>query len=191
MTQRGATQVTTVGPDLNEAAYYIAFEMFHLRYYAEVFERSPQPSRFRGAFGERIGQAYEYCFLLHLRVLLDFFYREPGKRTDDVWVGHFRAVDGFESAYPKTLYSQPAGVSKISAHLNKRLAHFTEVRWKEKLLHLDMESYRQYWLGLLVLFDKFESALTGTPKDLFDRRMKALIDTCDHEDHIRQPTRTS
>src|SRR5713101_4238606 len=165
-------------PDLNEAAEYIAFEMFHLRYYAEVFEKCPAPRRFRSVFGERIGTAYEYSFLLHLRVLLDFFYREPKPGSDDVWVGHFRSVMGFDEVYGETLCAPPEGALAISRHLNKRLAHFTEVRWKEKDQHIGMESYRLYWIALLKLIDKFEAALTGTPKDEFDRRMTAFRETC-------------
>jgi hypothetical protein len=175
-------------PDLNEAAKYIAFEMFHLRYYAAVFEECPEHRRFRSALGERIGQAYEYSFLLHLRVLLDFFYREPKPGGDDVWVGHFRSITGFEKAYGEALYTPPEGALTISRHLNKRLAHFTEVRWKEKDQHIGMESYRFYWITLLNLIDKFEAALSGTPKDEFDRRMNAFSESCDHQTHIRMPT---
>jgi hypothetical protein len=175
-------------PDLNEAAKYIAFEMFHLCYYAEVYEQCPEQRRFRSAFGERIGQAYEYSFLLHLRVLLDFFFRNPRPGYDDVWVGHFSSMPGFKTAYPKDCYLRPDGALAISRHLNKRLAHFTEVRWKEKDRHIGMESYRPYWRTILKLIDKFEAALTGTPKTEFDQRMRELRASCDHQLYIRKPS---
>lgn len=124
--------------DLDEAASTIAFEMFHLRYYAEVYESCPPPYRFRTEFGERIGQAYEYSFLLHLRVLLDFFYKKPEK--DDVCVSHFPNREVAE----EVRRCRPEGVERVSTNLNKRLAHFTEFRWKGEQKHLSLDDYRPY-----------------------------------------------
>jgi len=169
--------------DLTEAAYYVCFEMFHLRYYADVYERAPKDRRFRAMFGERIGQAYEYSFLIHLRVLLDFFFRPP-THSDDVWVRDFEDNPGFSAAYPNNLYTKPTGALETATQLNKRLAHFTDMRWKEKSTHWGMESYRVYWIHLLVLIDAFEIALTGLPKATFDERMKAFKSSSDHESFI-------
>jgi hypothetical protein len=171
-------------PDLSEAAFTISFEMFHLRYYVATYNNTPEKRRFRAAFGERIGQAYEYSLLLHLRVLLDFFYRKPKQDQDDVWVGHFEELQGFSTKYPATLYNGPPDSHEVRRHLNKWLAHFTDARWKLRNEHWGMARYAKQWVLLLELIDRFEAALVGEPKQRFDSRMKAFEKNRDHHLHI-------
>jgi hypothetical protein len=171
-------------PDLVEAAHTICFEMFHLRYYVATYDNTPEKHRFRAAFGERVGQAYEYALLLHLRVLLDFFYRKPKHYQDDVWVGHFNQLNNFSISYPPELYKAPPDSHEVRRHLNKWLAHFTDGRWTLRHEHWGMDRYAKQWVLLLMLIDKFEAALTGDAKRRFDLRMKVFEQNQDHHLYI-------
>jgi hypothetical protein len=170
-------------PDLTKAAETICFEMFHLRYYADLYTKTKgKGRRFRTVYGERIGQAFEYSLLLHLRVLLDFFFKEP--KGDDVGVSDFDALPGFDQAFPATLRKASNGVWTVSNHLNKRLAHFCEFRWKNGD-HKGMDFYEQYWQPLLGLIDAFEKALSGIPHQKYHDRLKKFQENCDEQKFLK------
>jgi hypothetical protein len=84
--------------DLRSAAHFAAFEMYHFLYYTGMYREDPGLRVLSATLGPGFRQAIEYSILLHLRVLIDFFYYEP--RQDDCWVGHFRTLPGFSAAFP-------------------------------------------------------------------------------------------
>jgi hypothetical protein len=107
-------------------------------------------------------QAIVYSLLLHQRVLLDFFYSPP-RHDDDCWVGHFRALPEFEQRFPDTLFKVPSFKRELGRNLNKRLAHFTTVRWKERQPVL--QEYERYFGEIEVLIEQFVDALPTPMKN--------------------------
>jgi len=115
--------------ELAIAAHHLAFDIHHFRFYARLHKEGRLT-----AFGPAVHQAFLYSLLLHFRILLDFFYKEP--LQDDCCVGHFRALPEFEAAFPPAMYIPPVGARDVSVNLNKRLAHMTATRWREKQPHM-------------------------------------------------------
>lgn len=120
--------------------------MVHFRLYAATYRL------LKGA----CYQATIYSMLLHFRILIHFFYG-PGKYEDDCWVGDFRALPGFDAAFPS--YVTPTWERDVRVNLNKRLAHFTIVRWRDNQPTLNY--YTVHFAEVLELIQRFEAALPG------------------------------
>ena len=102
-----------------------------------------------------------------MRVLLDFFYKEPDDGRDDCWVDHFRSLEGFESKFPREIRVPPGWLKEIRTNLNKRLAHFTEVRWLKQGEAPSMNDYSLYWDEIETLIGKFGDALPAEERMIF------------------------
>jgi hypothetical protein len=171
--------------NLPEAAYRIAFEMFHLQYYTDLWVNSPGEGRLRTRFGERLGTAFEYSIFLHLRVVLEFFYNRHPK-DDDVWVGDFRRDPTFAQAFPEALSDPSPSADEIRARLNKWFAHFTRSRIEQQHDHQGLGHYRPCWEQVLVLIDTFHSALSGASLERFNERMKQFHHNRDEHLYLRR-----
>jgi hypothetical protein len=148
--------------ELTKAAYHLAFDIHHFRFYARLHNEGGLT-----AFGPAVHQAFLYSLLLHFRVLLDFFYKEPVQ--DDCWVGHFRVLPDFEAAFPPAIHTPPVGAREVSVNLNKRLAHMTATRWRDKQPH--MSYYTNYFEGIEQLIVAFRAALPDDVRQSLDGRL--------------------
>jgi hypothetical protein len=148
--------------ELIKAAYHLAFDIHHFRFYVRLFK----DGRFF-SFGPAVQQAVLYSLLLHFRVLLDFFYKKPVH--DDCWVGHFRALADFDRAFPPTMHVPPTGATKVSVNLNKRLAHMTATRWRENPPAMDF--YANYFDDIEKLIVAFQAALPDDVRQSLDARL--------------------
>ena len=140
--------------ELKEAVKHLAFDMQHFRCYSTLYS-DPHLRRFSAA----ASQAVMYALLLHLRLLIDFFYGEA--KQDDCHVDHFNTLSGFEAAFPASIHHRSAGINKISANLNKFLAHMTATRWENN--RPSMNEYEKVMPTIDHLIQRFEDAL---PEDL-------------------------
>ena len=141
--------------DLEKAVTHLAFDVQHFRCYVQLFENHRLQTASPAAW-----QAVIYSLLLHLRLLLDFFYGPP--KQDDVWVGHFRSIPQFDQVFPATIQiPTPAEARALSVNLHKRLAHLTATRWEEPAP--PMNFYQKYFQAVDALLNSFDAAL---PADL-------------------------
>jgi hypothetical protein len=148
------------GPDeLTKAAEHLAFEILHFRSYTVL--KNNQELR---AICPTASQAIGYALLLHLRVLIEFFYCEP--EQDDCHVAHFRALPGFTAAFPPDIHERTEHTDEVAKHLNKLLAHFTATRWEEHRPRWDY--YDEYCPLIEKLATRFEAALQGDAKAGYD-----------------------
>jgi hypothetical protein len=147
--------------ELTKAAYHLAFDIYHFRFYARLYKEGRLT-----AFGPAVQQAFLYSLLLHFRILLDFFYKEPVQ--DDCGVGHFRIFPEFDAAFPPGTRA-PVGVRQVSVNLNKRLAHITATRWREK--PPSMTYYTDYFDGIEKLIVDFQAALPGDLRQTLSGRL--------------------
>lgn len=155
-------QMAVGAHDLKMAARYIAFELYHFRLLVTLYRDRAEV--FAGGLNR---QVYEYSLLLHLRILLDFFYTRP--RLQDMGVNHFRVLPAFDVAFPKLKI--PRWKVAVKEQLDKRLVHFTEARW---LMPTDyeMSDYAQYFDHMLVLISDFEKALPPDLRAEFECRLQ-------------------
>jgi hypothetical protein len=144
--------------ELKKAVEHLAFEMHHFRCYRKL-DRSADLSRFSSA----ASQAVRYALLLHLRLLIDFFYGEP--KQDDCHVGHFNILDGFEGAFPASVHLHSAQAKKMGTNLNKLLAHLTATRWEKN--RPPMSDYDKFMPTIDDLITKFEAALTEEIRQVY------------------------
>ncbi len=149
--------------ELRMAVNHLAFDMFHFRLYAEMYPRLYGHAQHRACY-----QAMVYSLLLHFRLLLHFFYGKPN-RDDDCCVEHFRMLPGFNAAFPVELQTRPLWEPEMREHLNKRLAHFTSIRWRENAPSLNY--YAARFREVLVLIEKFQAALSGEVGMFFTNKM--------------------
>ena len=141
--------------ELTKAAEHIAFEILHFRSYAVL--KSDQELR---TVCPAASQAVGYALLLHLRVLIEFFFCEP--EQDDCHVVHFRALPGFTAAFPPDIHERTQRTDEVAKYLNKLLAHFTATRWEEHRPAWDY--YDEYSPLIENLATRFEAALQGDAK---------------------------
>jgi len=87
-------------------------------------------------------------------------------------VGHFRVLPGFTAAFPPAIHIPPVGAREVSVNLNKRLAHMTATRWRER--QPDMDYYTNYFADLESLIVAFRAALPGDMRQILDRRLSDL-----------------
>jgi hypothetical protein len=93
--------------ELKRAAENIAFEILHFRSFAIL--KDNQDLRH---FCPAASQATRYGALLHLRVLIDFFYGTP-KKPDDCNVVHFRILPRFLDAFPASLHERNGHTDEV------------------------------------------------------------------------------
>ncbi len=149
--------------DLKKAVIHLAFDVQHFRCYVTLHKNTELRQACPAA-----SQAVAYSLLLHLRLLLDFFYGPPKK--DDCWVGHFGVLPGFSAAFSSRAASPTRHEAReISINLHKRLAHLTATRWQKSAP--SMNYYQQYFDDMDKLIDKFEAALPGDVRRLFVTNM--------------------
>jgi hypothetical protein len=145
--------------ELKKAVVHLAFDVHHFRCYVELHETTNIRQICPAA-----SQAVVYSLLLHLRLLLDFFYG-PAKK-DDCCVEHFRVLTGFSAAFPPNIVSPtPSEARQVSMNLHKRLAHLTATRWKERAPSMDF--YQKYFDTVDKLIGKFEAALPDDVRAIF------------------------
>lgn len=140
--------------ELKRAVEHLSFEMQHFRCYSKLYSNSDL-ERLSGA----AHQAVRYALLLHLRLLVDFFYMEA--EQDDCHVDHFNVLDGFEADFPASIHLHSARSKKLSVDLNKLLAHFTATRWEK--YRPPMNDYDEFIPTIDDLITRFEAAL---PEDV-------------------------
>jgi hypothetical protein len=150
--------------DLRTAARHLAFDMFHFRLYAKMYEDRSQTYTHQAYF-----QAVIYALLLHFRLLLHFFYGEP--KHNDCCAEHFRVLPGFETAFPPSIHVRPKWEEEVRMHLNKRLAHFTDTRWNG--MQPSMDYYAAHFGEITKLLDAFEMALPGDVKRDFEEKIQS------------------
>ena len=141
--------------DLEQSIPHLAFEFYHFQLYGRLIEAQAgghSPVSQRG-----LRQAVGYTFLVHLRALLDFFYRTTGKDDDDLLAADFSILPGFSMP----VSSLPKWLGEVKGHLNKRLAHITSPRWKGH--SPNMHYYHQHFPEITALIRSFEDSL---PPDL-------------------------
>lgn len=137
--------------ELKDALGHLAFDVHHFRCYSLMFREG-----YVFSFPPTISQAVGYALLIHLRLLLNFFYDRP--RQDDCAAEHFGVLPGFAENYrPRVSSPSPEEARALSVSLNKRLAHFTATRWKENAPSMDY--YQKYFAGIEMFIREFQSAL--------------------------------
>jgi hypothetical protein len=157
---RPTPQVRTFSkPELLKAIPHLAFEMLHFRSFSKLYDNMDL-ARISGA----ASQAVRYCFLLHMRLLIDFFFKEK-PIEDDCLVNHFNILDGFEAAFPASLHVPTDETREMSTHLNKLLAHLTATRWEEDRPWMD--KYDKYGATIDELISNFQDALPEDVQKLF------------------------
>jgi hypothetical protein len=154
--------MTFTPEDLEKAVKELAFDVYHFRCYRRVYGPwSREHSEITAA------QAALSSLLLHFRVLLGFFYKRP--KDDDCVVWHFKTFPEFAERFPPDLHEW-SEVKYLLQHLDKRLAHFTETRWKEE--PPPMNYYDPYILRVEVLLVQFEAALPDKLQQVFRRWLR-------------------
>jgi hypothetical protein len=153
--------------ELIKGAENIAFEIFHFRSFA-VLKNSRELRTICPAATQAIG----YALLLHLRVLMEFFYCEP-EQHDDCRVVHFRVLPSFMTAFPPDIHERTSHTDEVTRYLNKRLAHFTATRWEEHRPAWDY--YDEYSPLIEKLATRFEGALQTDVKAAYDRGQRMWL----------------
>ncbi|MEO8099418.1 MAG: hypothetical protein ABI811_17070 [Acidobacteriota bacterium] len=139
--------------DLEKAAHYLGFEVYHLRYYVGLYKQDKDFKAIGRFLGPAMQDSLSYSLLVHLRVLLTFFY--PGQRKPgDCSVRHF--IPQFR--YARSTYKKQE-IEKIRRHLSKRLVHFNSVRWTEADKHIGLSNYSHCADHIDELLTVFEAGL--------------------------------
>lgn len=146
--------------ELKLAAEHIAFEIHHFRCYS-VLRRDKKLEAACPAATQAIG----YAELLHLRVLIDFFFCEP--EHDDCHVVHFGALPGFTAAFPPTIHQRTARTDQVVKYLNKLLAHFTATRWEKQRPAWNF--YEEFEPVIESVATRFEDALPANVRKSYDK----------------------
>lgn len=151
--------------DLKKSIPHLAFEFYHFQLYAHLIQGRTEG---RGPIVHRgLDQAVGYTFLMHLRALLDFFCSSKGQ-DDDLLATDFRILPGF----PTSANTPPDWVREVKTQLNKRLAHITSPRWKER--RPDMHYYHQHVPEIALLISTFRDALPSDLEAGLSREMNAF-----------------
>lgn len=149
--------------ELKKAVEHLSFETQHFRCYSKLYSNADL-SRFSGA----AYQAVRYALLLHLRLLVDFFY--GAAKLDDCNVDHFNVLGGFEAAFPASIHVHDERTKTVSVNLNKLLAHLTATRW-EKPRPL-MDDYDKFLPTISNLITRFEAALPEDVRQVYMRHYR-------------------
>lgn len=148
--------------ELKTAARHLAFDAYHFHcYYRIRIEQVPlgHPS---------CPQAVMYALLIHTRVLVDFFFNPP--KGDDCCIVHFQETFPlFAAAFPAPPTAPTNDeVRQLKKNLNKRLAHLTATRWRDK--QPEMQEYEQHFPAIEKLIETFRDALPGDVQKAFLER---------------------
>jgi hypothetical protein len=146
--------------ELMKAVEHLAFEMQQFRCYSKLYKDGDLDRLY---ISRAASQAVRYALLLHLRLLIDFFYGEA--EQDDCNVAHFNVLDGFEAAFPASLHVANARIKKLSVNLNKLLAHLTATRWESG--RPPMKYYAEFLPNIEDLISRFENALPKGVQQVF------------------------
>lgn len=103
--------------NLHEASNWLLYEIWMLKGLADAIETGQ--SHNKGVLSNAVVEA----FLMHARVLHDFFYKSPIK-DDDVVAGHFFPDGDWERIRPE----KPTILNTKKTAIDKRLAHMTYAR---------------------------------------------------------------
>jgi hypothetical protein len=143
---------------LKEALKEFAFDVQHFRCYVKMHRNGTLDGH------PTAEQAVRYALLLHMRVLLDFFYGPTSE--DGVGVGHFRqTLPEFGAKFPKIKTPKPRDAAEVRVNLHKRLAHLTASRWEKRSPH--MEYYSKHFDDMEALVVSFQDALPATLRTIF------------------------
>lgn len=143
---------------LKKAVKDLAFDVQHFRCYVQMHRNATLDGH------PTAGQAVRYALLLHMRVLLDFFYGPT--REDGVGVGHFRRTfPEFGTRFPKIKTPKPRDAEEVRVNLHKRLAHFTASRWEKQTP--DMNYYARHFDDMEALIVSFQDALPHNLRAVF------------------------
>jgi hypothetical protein len=145
--------------DLEEALKHLAFDVHHFRSYACLYREGALAS-----CSPLIAQGVRYSLLLHFRVLLNFF-NAPPRRDDNRWVGNFRQFSRIEELFKSGVLTPNPKLKEVAVHLNKRLAHFTATRWKEKAP--DMAFYAKHFHEIEQRITAFQTGLPAEMRQFF------------------------
>jgi hypothetical protein len=149
-------------PELKLGVESLAFDVYHYRCYSRlqrerVLARCPT-----------ISQGMNYTLLIHLRVIVDFFFKPA--QQDDLCVSHFTDLPGFNVSFPLTLTQpKPERIHVLINNLNKLLAHLTATRWRETRPGMDF--YEGYVDEIESLLWKFQAALPDDVKSVFIEKL--------------------
>jgi hypothetical protein len=148
---------------LKKALKEFAFDVQHFRCYVQMHRNGTLDGH------PTTGQAVRYALLLHMRVLLDFFYGPT--REDGVGVGHFRrTLPEFGAKFPKIKTPKPRDAEEVRLNLHKRLAHLTAARWEKR--PPNMEYYSKHFDGIETLIVLFQDALPAALRTAFVDSMR-------------------
>jgi hypothetical protein len=143
---------------LKKAVKELAFEVQHFRCYVQMHRNATLDGHPTDT------QAVRYALLLHMRILLDFFFGPT--REDGVGVGHFRrTLPEFGAKFPKIKTPKPRDAGEVRVNLHKRLAHLTASRWEKQTP--DMEYYAKHFDDMDALIVSFQDALPHTLRTVF------------------------
>ena len=155
-------QITFNADELKQAAAHLAFDAYHFHCYSRI--RSENVLLGHPA----CPQAVMYALLIHVRVLVDFFFNKP--KDDDCCLVHFREVfPSFAAAFPAQITTPTlAEVRELKRNLNKRLAHLTATRWREP--QPVMADYEKHFAAIDKVVEAFRDALPTDVQDVFLER---------------------
>jgi hypothetical protein len=80
-------------------------------------------------------------------------------------------IPEFAAAFPPPI-TKPAGAETLSKNLNKRLAHLTATRWRER--QPDMSFYERYFDGIQTHMAAFQEALPIELRNSFLENMQVF-----------------
>lgn len=161
--------------DFDRATATIAYEMYHFRCLAQLY----RDGKAEGGFW---GQVCAQSLLLHLRIMIEFFY---GKRPNDqdVTIKQFLAADGFSFSpelqeVPERMLltsktpNRPRSMTmrEVKEALNQRLVHFGIGRWHG--YHPGLDDYEPCFDDLEARIVAFRKALPEHLMIIFDNRLR-------------------
>jgi hypothetical protein len=146
--------------DLMKAVEHLPFDMYHFRCFSKLYVNETLR-----VFSPAASQAVRYSLLLHLRVLIDFFYNDASQ--DDCHVDHFDILPGFQDAFPASIHVHSTRTKEVSLNLNKLLAHMTATRWEKP--RPPMNDYDEFGPTIDDLIAQFQNALPKALADVFVR----------------------
>ncbi len=164
--------------DFEEATSQIAYEMYHFRCLAQIYREG---NRGRGLWWQLVSQS----LLLHLRILIEFFYWDT-RNARDISIRHFIERDDFPC--PLELHSPPLTITLVSSTpnrpeemslrqvkeaLDQRLIHFGKGR--STGYHPGHEDYALCFDDLERRIRAFRTALPKDLKSVFDFKLSQLV----------------
>lgn len=155
--------MTMTRKDLCNALEHLAFEVHHFQCFSKLYK-----NRKLARMCPAATQAVHYALLIHMRLLLEFFFIKP--KRDDVSVMHFAdAIDpGVVSA--SQAQWEEAELKELRSQLNRKLAHFSKDRWIGQRTPMDF--YMQYASRLDRQIEVFIDALPADMRERYERGLR-------------------